>query len=78
MRGWTPEAFARATPEFMDAVRWGLFCEGAAPTLSHWRSIQSTRLDMTNPNPDLIGAKVHAAEIVPMIEGVLFPEDDDG
>jgi hypothetical protein len=78
MRGWTPEAFARATPEFMDAVRWGLFSERAAPTLAHWRGIQATPLDMTNPNKDLIAAKVQATEVVPMIEELLFPKDDDG
>lgn len=76
MRGWTPEAFARAKPEFMEAVRFGLYAERAAPILARWRAIQGAQLDMTNPDTALIADKVRAVTVVPLIEAVLYPEDE--
>lgn len=74
MRGWGPESFRRAKPDFMAAIRFGLFSEAAMPLLKSWREIQSTSITKDTPT-EVIGAKVRAVEVIPALEAMLYPED---
>ncbi len=79
MRGWGPEAFARAKPEFMEAVRIGLYAEKALPVLSRLREIQAVKVSKdTQDLPAVLAAKNEAAALIPQLEAILYPEDGVG
>lgn len=76
MRGWGPEAFKRAKPEFMDAVRWGLFLEKAVPILAGWKQIEAMVVSGDTPNlPEILRQKHDAAEIIPMLTELIYPDE---
>jgi hypothetical protein len=79
LRGWGPDAFARATPEFIEAARWGLYVERLGPLLAEHREVQAMTIDRRNPPsnlPAVLAAKAAADEAIPLIEAILYPEDD--
>lgn len=79
MRGWGPESFRRAKPEFMDAVRWGLFVEKVTPILRGYREIQAVPVTKDTPDlPAILGQKNEAARLIPLLEDLIYPKDDDG
>lgn len=79
LRGWGPESFARATPEFLAAARWGLFLEAVTPSWK--RANQSVAEPLpTDPVMKIPAAKVKqsALDFIAAWRPVLFPEDDGG
>ena len=79
MRGWGPESFKRAKPEFMDAVRWGLFLEKAVPFLAHWKQVQAMTADPKDTDVlKVIAQKKIADQIIPELTALIYPEDADG
>lgn len=76
MRGWGPEQFARATPEYMAALRWGLYAERAVPILAGWKAVQA--IPTNEATPEQLTQKLDAAKVVPLLTDLLYPEDDDG
>jgi hypothetical protein len=81
LRGWTPDAFARAKPEFMDAIRFGLLAERAAPMLARYREVQAMKIDPRDKSldvPAILAAKEEAARMIPLLTEILYPADDDG
>lgn len=80
LRGWGRDEFQTASPEFMDAVRWGLFAERLGPVLSKWEEIQDREMHkgMSPRDRRVLGrAKLQAAEAIAAIKAVLYPEDDE-
>lgn len=73
-RGWGPEAFARAKPDFMDAARWALWTERAVPIWQHQREIQA--VPTKDATPEVLAAKLDAQKIVPLLTELLWPKDE--
>lgn len=83
LRGWGREEFDTVTVDFASAVRFALFAERVAPIL---RSAEETA-EMEVPRHGqadtrtiraVVRAKQAAADALPAIKAVLYPEDDDG
>ena len=80
MRGWGPESFERATPDFLAACRWAMYAEMAMPGLIHARRVVAggtprglTGTAMIDATRALLSAKSMVADWEP----VLFPVDGD-
>lgn len=81
MRGWGPEAFERATPEFLRLVRFGLFAEAIGPTLREARELMDSPMPRENPEARiaLAKAKIEAGKVLPQIRtALMLDEPDDG
>ena len=80
LRGWGAEELRTASPEFMAAARFALFAEHIAPMLTNAEQVQN--MPMTGVEPEqmrtLVPAKVAAANAIPALKALLWPEDDDG
>lgn len=64
----------------MAAARFALFAEHIAPMLTNAEQVQN--MPMTGVEPEqmrtLVPAKVAAANAIPALKALLWPEDDDG
>lgn len=69
-----------ASDELLEAVRWVLFAEKAAPELAEWRRVvgmKASELD-GQARIDLMASQRVARDLVKRAVPILFPEDDDG
>lgn len=78
-RGWTPEAFRIATPEFLDAAHHALIVQQFAPDYRELTSVQATSTTGWTPDQKLsfVARQIQANELLPRYRAHLFPEDDD-
>ena len=80
LRGWGAEELRTASSEFMEAARFALFAEHLTPMLTNAEQIQDLSLAGADPERmrALVPAKVAAANAIPALKSLLWPEDDDG
>lgn len=80
LRGWGPEAFRLADPQFLALARHALMVERMLPI--YYEAGASMDRDLSGLPPEAKGsaarAKMDAANVIGGLEPILFPEDDDG
>jgi hypothetical protein len=78
LRGWGEAEFTRAAPDFLAAARFAVFAERIAAELAAAQKVADTPFKPGHYDRQLVMAKAAAADAIPALKALLFPEDEDG